>query len=845
MIFKMQQKRGLNNLEAKKRLKKYGKNEIRKKTQATPLKIFLSQFTSPLILILIGAAILSWAIGFLPNQDSNLIDTVLILVIVFASGISGFFQDYKAEKTIEALQKIATPKIKVVRDGIELDLFITEIVPGDLILLGEGDVVPADCKIIESFNLEVDESVLTGESNAVRKKTNQEIFKGTSINSGHAKAIVLKTGMQTKLGTIATKIQEMKEEKTPFQKEIAEFSKKVLYAVLGIIFVIFVISLLRYGLYESILLSISLAVAAIPEGLPAVLVLVLSIGAKFMASKNALVRKLNVVESSGAVDIICTDKTGTLTKNEMVVRKIFFNNKIFDALKINKESAEKVKTLLLCGRLCNNSKLSYHDNKKIYFGDQTEIALRKIYDKFFKEEKYKKIGEISFTSERKIMSVICKKNNEIFVYSKGAPEVLIKKCNKIYLNGKIIDFTNELKKKILEKNNEFASQALRVLGFAYKKTNKRNYEKDAEKNLIWLGLQAMIDPPKPEVKKALENCKTAGIRVIMLTGDNPLTAKAIAEGIGLFSKGVLIGKDLDKLNDSELKRKLSLGINIFARVSPFHKLRILKILKKDFRVAMTGDGVNDALALKKADVGIAVGRGTEVAKQASDIILLDDNFASIVSAVKEGRRSFDNIRKFINYLFVCNLAEVGVLFFATLFLTLKEPILLPIQILWINLLTDGLPALALGVDPARPDIMKKPPRKKNESIINKKLAWLIGTIGIKKMALLFATFLVVDYVSGIEQARTTLFTGFILYEFVRIGSIRYQEKLSWFANKWLLLALVSSLLLQLIIVYTPLSKFFHIAPLSMFSWFILILGVIIGYFLAILITKLIMKFIKE
>ncbi len=845
MIFKMQQKRGLNNLEAKKRLKKYGKNEIRKKTQATPLKIFLSQFTSPLILILIGAAILSWAIGFLPNQDSNLIDTVLILVIVFASGISGFFQDYKAEKTIEALQKIATPKIKVVRDGIELDLFITEIVPGDLILLGEGDVVPADCKIIESFNLEVDESVLTGESNAVRKKTNQEIFKGTSINSGHAKAIVLKTGMQTKLGTIATKIQEMKEEKTPFQKEIAEFSKKVLYAVLGIIFVIFVISLLRYGLYESILLSISLAVAAIPEGLPAVLVLVLSIGAKFMASKNALVRKLNVVESSGAVDIICTDKTGTLTKNEMVVRKIFFNNKIFDALKINKESAEKVKTLLLCGRLCNNSKLSYHDNKKIYFGDQTEIALRKIYDKFFKEEKYKKIGEISFTSERKIMSVICKKNNEIFVYSKGAPEVLIKKCNKIYLNGKIIDFTNELKKKILEKNNEFASQALRVLGFAYKKTNKKNYEKDAEKNLIWLGLQAMIDPPKPEVKKALENCKTAGIRVIMLTGDNPLTAKAIAEGIGLFSKGVLIGKDLDKLNDSELKRKLSLGINIFARVSPFHKLRILKILKKDFRVAMTGDGVNDALALKKADVGIAVGRGTEVAKQASDIILLDDNFASIVSAVKEGRRSFDNIRKFINYLFVCNLAEVGVLFFATLFLTLKEPILLPIQILWINLLTDGLPALALGVDPARPDIMKKPPRKKNESIINKKLAWLIGTIGIKKMALLFATFLVVDYVSGIEQARTTLFTGFILYEFVRIGSIRYQEKLSWFANKWLLLALVSSLLLQLIIVYTPLSKFFHIAPLSMFSWFILILGVIIGYFLAILITKLIMKFIKE
>jgi len=841
----MQQKRGLSSLEARKRLSKYGKNEIQKQKKASGLKIFLSQFTSPLILLLIAAAIVSWAIGFLPNQDSNIIDAVLILIIVFASGLSGFFQDYKAEKTIEALQKIATPKTSIIRNGKEIKISIIEIVPGDLVLLEEGDVVPADCKLIEAFNLEIDESTLTGESKAVSKKISNEVFKGTFVNSGNAKALVIKTGMQTKIGKIAGKLQEIKEEKTSFQTEITNFSKKIFFVIIGIVILLFLISILKYNIYQSILTSISLAVAAIPEGLPAVLVLVLAIGAKVMASKNALVRKLNVVESSGAVDIICTDKTGTLTKNEMSVTKLFFNNKIFDVSKLNEKNIKNIKNLLICGGLCNNSKTGYNNqNKKIYLGDQTEIALKKLADKFLKKElqDYKKTGEISFTSDRKMMSVIYKKNQEYSMFSKGAPEILIEKCNRIYLNGKIIKINNKIKKQILEQNKKFASHALRVLGFAYKQTSKK--EKNSEENLIWLGLQAMIDSPRKEVKKALKDCRTAGIRVIMLTGDNPLTAKAIAEQIGLESKRVMIGKDLDKLNNKELEKKLEF-VNVFARISPFHKLRILEILKKNYRVAMTGDGVNDALALKKADVGIAVGRGTEVAKQASDIILLDNNFASIVSAVKEGRRAFDNIRKFINYLFVCNIAEVGVLFLATLFLTLKEPILLPVQILWINLLTDGFPALALGVDPARPDIMNKPPRKNKESIINKRLAWLIGTIGIKKMIILFATFFLVLFISGIEQARTALFTGFILYEFVRIGSIRYQEKLSWLANKWLLAALIGSVLLQLLIVYTPLSNFFHIAPLGLFPWFVLIAGAVIAYVFAILITKVVIKFVED
>jgi Ca2+-transporting ATPase len=383
------------------------------------------------------------------------------------------------------------------------------------------------------------------------------------------------------------------------------------------------------------------------------------------------------------------------------------------------------------------------------------------------------------------------------------------------------------------------------LGFAYKESKGKISEKDAEKNLVWLGLQAMIDPPRPEVKQAIKECYTAGIRVIVLTGDNPTTAKAIADEIGIKTGGIIEGYELDKLTDKKLEEKLNSTINIFARISPFHKLRILEILKKKYRVAMTGDGVNDALALKKADVGISMGDGEEVAKEASDIILLDNNFASIVSAVKEGRRSFDNIRKFINYLFVCNLAEVGVLFIATLFLTLKEPILLPIQILWINLLTDGFPALALGLDPARPNIMKEPPRKKNESIINKKLSYLIGFIGFAKMLVLFATFILVGYISSIQEARTALFTGFVLYEFVRIGTIRSQEKLTWFSNKWLLWALIISVLMQLIIIYTPFNQLFHIQALGIYSWIILLTGITLSYVVAIWITKVINKHVKN
>jgi len=839
---------GLTDLEAKKRLARYGKNEIKRTKKISRIKIFLSQFTSPLILLLIIAALISFAIGYLPGQESRIIDTTLILLIVFVSGISGFFQEYKAERSIEALQKMATPKAHVLRNGKEIEIDATKIVPGDVVLLDAGDVIPADAKLLESFNLKVDESSLTGESKQVKKRISDMVFMNSFVYSGRGNALVIKTGMKTEIGKIAAKLQEIKEEKTSFEKEISNLSKKIFLMISGIIAVIFLLSILKYNLYESLLTAVSLAVAAIPEGLPAIVVLALAVGAKTMASKNALIRKLSVVESIGAVDIICTDKTGTITKNEMSVTDLYANNKVIDIDIVDKEDVDQLKELFICGSLCNNSKIIYNKEGKKYLGDQTEIAVLKASEKFgFSKEEleknYEKINELSFSSERKMMTVFFKYKNQKIAYSKGAPEVLIEKCNRIYDCGKIRKLRTAEKKEILKQNKKFASKGLRVLGFAFKKILKS--EPDKENNLIWIGLEAMTDPPRAGVKDVLEKCKTAGIRVIMITGDNPITAKAIADEIGLKSAGVLTGKELDHLNHKQLKKKLETGVNIFARTTPLHKLRILKILQEKNRVAMTGDGVNDALALKKANVGVAMNiRGTDVAKESSDMILLDDNFVTIVAAIKEGRKIFDNIRKFINYLLVCNFAEVAVLFIATLFLTLKEPILLPVQILWINLLTDGMPALALGLDPARKNIMSDPPRKKNEPIINKNLGWLIVTIGIKITFILLGTFFLVRSISGLEEARTALFTGFILYEFVRIGSIRYQDKLGWLSNKWLLGSLIVSLLLQLLIIYSPLNSLFYVVPLGLYSWMVLISGTIVGYVLAVEITKVVTRFVK-
>lgn len=847
---KTKKEKGLTSEEAKRRLLQYGNNELKRNKKTSPIKIFFEQFKSPLVILLIASAIVLILVDYF-SKSNNLLDVILILVIVFVSGISGFIQDYKAEKSIEALQKMSDPKTKVLREGVINMIFTKNVVPGDILVLSEGDIVPADAKIIESNYLQVNESSLTGESKAVDKKVDDEIYMNTFLVSGNALAVVFGTGMNTKIGMIAKEIEDIKEEKTPFYIQMDKLGKKLFWIVLIIAIIVAGLGLLKYSLTNSILIAIALAVAAIPEGLPAVLVLSLAVGSKVMLKKNALVRRLSVIESIGSVNYICTDKTGTITKDEMSVTKVYSSYKERDLDSIEKSD---LKELFLCGALNNNSREIYDKELKIV-GDETDIAIRNFCDKFGYARKkidkdYFRVSEIPFDSKRKMVSVIVShKDKGNFVYTKGAPENILKSCNRILSNGKVLKFSEAEKKKIINQNNKFASEGLRVIGFAYKPFDKKVFGKDVvEKELIFIGLEGIIDPPREGVKEAIEQCRDAGINVIMLTGDNPLTAGAIAKQVGIESDSVLIGDEIEKIKDNELYSRISKGLRVFARLTPEHKLRIMTLLQdKKNIVAMTGDGVNDSLALKKADVGVAMGiRGTDVAKESSDLILLDDNFVTIVSAIKEGRRIYDNIQKFTNYLLTSNFAEVAVIFLATLFLTLKEPILLPIQLLWINLLTDGFPALALGADPARPGIMKEKPRMKDESILNKRLYWITGAIGIKKTIILFATFFLTLYFTKDNSiARTTIFTGFILYEFVRVAVIRRQEKLGWFSNMFLFWALVISVALQLVVIYTPIASLFGITSMGWTSWTILICGVILAYVLAIWITNFIVKRTKD
>lgn len=833
---------GLTEAEAEARLKEFGPNVLAQQKKKPVWKIVLAQFSSPIILMLIVIAIVSFAINNL-SAESDL-DTILILIIVFISAIAGFFQDYKAEKSVEALQKMLSIKVKVHRDGIVQIINTENLVPGDLIELEAGDIVPADAKLIKAIDLEIDESSLTGESEAVTKEKNQDIFMNTTINAGKALAVVSETGTRTQMGKLAKGLGEDELVNEEFNKELKDLTNKIIIFTVLIIIFMFTIAFFKYGAYNSFMLAVSLAVAAIPEGLPAVVTLTLALGANRMSKENALVRKMSVIETLGSVNIICTDKTGTLTENNMQVRKIYFNGHILDHGEFEEE---KLEAIIKCGVLCNNSNYVKDSDGNKLVGSQTEIALRKVGEELniHREDLLEHsniVKEIPFSSSRKKMSVVIEEKEKYKVYTKGALEFLIDDCKYVHYEGQRVKLTEELKNKILKINKEFADQALRVIAFAHKKTKELEEENtEIESGLTFLGLQAMMDPPRKEVKEAIKKSKAAGIRVIMITGDSPDTAHAIAQQIGIESQGTLTGLDLSKMEDKELEEKLASDYNIFARTSPFHKRRILELLQKTGVVAMTGDGVNDSLAIKEADVGISMGiRGTEVSKQASDIILLDDNFSTITVAIKEGRAIFDNIKKFINYLFTCNLAEVSVIFLATLILSPKDPVLLPIHILWINLLTDGLPALALGIDPARPGIMEESPRAKNSPILDKKLFALIIAIGVKKSVILFMTFLAV-LPHGFDTARTTLLTGFVLYEFVRIAVIRKQEKLSFLANPWLNIALIASLVLQVFVIYSPLNEIFHLKILGIYEWSILIGGTLLGYITAIFISNWINK----
>ncbi len=826
-------KNGLTNQEVEHRRQTYGLNELKTEKGTHPIKIFIEQFSSPLIWILLFALAVSVFLG-------EITDATVIGVIIILNAILGFVQEYKAERAIEALKKMASPRAKVIRNSEEIKIESKFLVPGDVVILETGDKVPADARLFEIHDLQTQEAPLTGESQPVTKilgniaektplaERKNLVFSSTIVSKGRGMAIVTHTGMNSEVGKIAKMIKEEHQKQTPLQKKLRQLGKYLTIAVVAVAIIIFLAGVFTGEPMQAMFLTaIALAVAAIPEGLPAVITISLALGVKRMIKKNTLVRKLPSVETLGSVNVICTDKTGTLTHNQMTVVKMWANNQNYDVtgagyepkgtFVIDKKLAnpDLIHQMLKIGALCNDAKLSGENKEREVLGDPTEAALIVSAEKagFILKELDKespRIDEIQFTSERKMMTTIHQIGKEKLSYTKGAPDLIIEKCNRILINGKVVRLDKFKKKDILKENEKFAQQALRVLGFAYNSGFKKTA--DSENDMIFVGLQAMIDPPREEVKAAIRKCQDAGIRVIMITGDHITTAQAIAKQLGIEGKAIL-GQDLEKLN---LKKEIK-DIGVFARVNPKHKLDIVHALKENGNVvAMTGDGVNDAPALKKADIGIAMGiSGTDVAKEASDMILTDDNFTSIVNAVEEGRGIFDNIKKFVNYLLSSNLGEIVVILMATL-VGLPLP-LTAIQILWINLVTDGLPATALSLDPHAEGIMNRKPKAATESILNKELRSDVIIFGV----LIGIATLVMFWLyqgSGLAKAQTVAFTSLVVFEIARIRMIRSQYKLGIFSNPWLVAAVIASVLLQLLTIYTPLAKVFGTEPLALIDW---------------------------
>ncbi|MFH0973304.1 MAG: HAD-IC family P-type ATPase [Candidatus Micrarchaeota archaeon] len=847
--------KGLSEKEASERLKRHGPNELQKARKKTPLKLFLEQFKNILIIVMLTAAVVSVLIG-------EFLDAAAMFAIILLSAVLGFIQDYRAEKAMEALEKIFAPSARVFRDGKEKKVAAKELVPGDVVLLEAGDIVPADARILEHASLQIDEASLTGESVPSAKFTqslkletsitDQEnmAFAGTAVTYGKGKAVIVATGMSTEFGKIASSIQQEKESKTPLQTKVEEMSKQIGMVVVALITIVFVggIFLENIEPTEMLLFSLSLAVAAIPSSLPALVTISLAVGAKELARKKMIIRKLPAAESLGAATVICSDKTGTITKNEMTVTRIYLAGRELqvtgsgyvpqgefltcEGKKIEPEKLRNLALFLEIGVLCNNAKMSVENGKYTVLGDPTEGALLVLAEKAGLDqtkalEKYSVVRELPFDSDRKIMTVIVKqKKNKTggeLALIKGAPELLLKRCDRILEDGIKRKLTRKDVEKILEANDRFADDALRVLGFAFNDRVPKNPSvENTEKNLVFLGLAGMIDPPREEVCEAVKKTREAGIQVIVITGDHALTTKAVAKKIGLFEEGDLIvtGEEIDGMSDAELARKID-RVRIFARTLPLHKSRIVEALKKKGHVvAMTGDGVNDAPALKKADIGISMGiTGTEVAKEVSKAILADDNFATIVNAVSEGRNIYDKIIKSTKYLLSCNAGEI-VIVVSALFARMPLP-LVPMQILFMNLLTDGLPALGLGFESAEEEAMKRPPRNPSEKPLTKPLMGVMLLFGLI-MGLgsfwLFTTYLH----EGLEKARTVAFTTLVMFEmFAALGSRSLYpfRKLNPLTNKWLTLGIASSIILQLVLIYwAPLQPIFKTVPLDAYDW---------------------------
>lgn len=818
---------GISSEEAEKRLKEYGHNELKEKEKRTPLMMFLDQFKDFMIIVLIVAAIISGLIG-------ELSDTIPIIVIIVLNAVIGFVQEYRAEKAIAALKKMAASFATVLRNCTHENIPTSNVVPGDIVILEAGKVVPADMRLIEAAQLKIEEATLTGESAAVEKHINvlhdrflsigdrkNLVYKGTYVTYGRGKGIVVATGMNTELGKIAAMLQEEEEVKTPLQKRLSAFGQKLAIAALIICAIVFVLGYLRGEPPLLMLLtSISLAIAAIPEALPAVVTISLALGAKKMVLQNALVRKLPAVETLGSVTYICSDKTGTLTLNKMTVEEIYLNENIFKIKDVMQNADENLFTALA---LSNDTQIDSSGNA---IGDPTETALYQVaknngFDKKIIEEKFPRVAEIPFDSDRKCMTTFHKMPDGYISFTKGAVDILIDKSENIMF-GDILKPIDT--KEIFRVNDKMAADGLRVLCITMRKWDELPSDitpPNVEKNLTILGLTGLIDPPREEAKEAVAMCKSAGIKPVVITGDHPITARAIAMKLGILeedAKTIITGRELEKLTLEEFEKRVE-HIRVYARVAPEQKLKIVKALQdKGQYVAMTGDGVNDAPALKRADIGIAMGiTGTDVSKEAAHMILLDDNFATIVKAVKEGRRIFDNIRKFIRYVMASNSGEIWTIFLAPFF-GLPIP-LLPIHILWINLVTDGVPGLALAAEPAEKGIMDRPPRHPEESIFAHGLGIHVIWIGL---LLGFVTLFTQAWSmkNGLAHWQTMVFSVLCLSQMGHVLAIRSETESIFtqglLTNKPLLGAFFLTFFLQMATIYIPvLNPIFKTEPLSL------------------------------
>ncbi|MEM4641130.1 MAG: cation-transporting P-type ATPase [Candidatus Pacearchaeota archaeon] len=863
----LDKKRGLSEKEAKERLQKYGFNELKEKRSDSPTRIFLRQFRGNWIVYLLFIVMI---ISFLLKKTiTGFTIFAVISIVIFV----GFIQEYRAEKVIKKLKEMIVPTSIVIREGKEKEISSRELVPGDIVLLRSGEKIPADCLILEEKDLLVNEAVLTGESKEIRKKAAKDmknyndenmLFMGTFVISGKCIAMVLHTGMNTRFGKIAGMISEAEKE-TPLIKKSNKIAKYMVITAIVSSLLVGLIILIREPspfsketLVNILILVIALSVAAFPEGFPIALITALSVGAHRMAKKNAIVNKISIIETLGEITVICVDKTGTITKGEMTVKKIFADNRFFNVSgsgyeakgeilfrgkKVDLEKEPTLKLLILTSVLCNDAKIERTGEDFTYkvSGTPTEAALLILgaKAKVFKEDlSYTRIEEIPFTSERKIMSVLCKTKKEQFVFSKGAVEVLLNKCKFVHKREGIFTLTEREKKRILEINRELTSNMFRTIGFAYKKSESSKRE-NFEKNLVFLGLVALEDPPREEVKEAIKMCKEANIKVKMITGDDRNTALAIAKEIGLPIKKCIEGEELEKLTEEEIYDIIE-DITIFARVKPEHKLKIVKALKKRGEVViMTGDGVNDAPALKEAHIGIAVGKGgTDVAREASDLVLKDNNFYTIVEALKEGRTIFKNIRKFVSYQLSVNFAQLSVLFFGVLLAPLLgwvAPILLALQILFMNLVTDDLPAITLALNPSSPDIMKEKPRKETRILYKDLIIWMM----IAGLLMCFFT-LLSYYVSfnilkkPTEYARTTALLTLITLIIVNAFNFRsFRKKIltrSPFINKWLAYTSLISILATYFVIY-HLNKIFETVPIKIEGW---VIAFAFGFLLALI-----------